>query len=302
MAHGAVDPLDLRLADVETFLAVVRLGSINGAARSLRVTASQASKAVRRLERQAGARLLGRGPRGILVEERGQRLLPDLVDLLARARALRSAESPVTIRVVASAFLGTCCIPAIVARLPGLQIQSLETPPGTPSAYAGLPLFDVALTIGRERWPASWFQSPAGVIRMALFASPARARELGSRIPAERLRDAVFVGPIYGDREQIIPGDDGCPLSPGERRFGHRTQTVALALELAAITPQLVFAPVIAARPFVKRGALVEIPVVGAHGKKWNVREQLYLVCHQERVAARVQRIILAALANALRA
>jgi len=128
------------------------------------------------------------------------------------------------------------------------------------------------------------------------IASPRAARELGRKVRPERLRDATFIGPIYSYLGQVIPGDDGCPLPHGQRRIGHETQTAALALELAHRTGQLVFAPAIAARPWVERGALVEIEV-----DAWDVREPLYLACDGERVRARVQRAILSALRASLR-
>ena len=49
---------DLRFGDVLTFLTVHRCGAITGAARALKVTPSQVSKAVHRLERQLGAHAL----------------------------------------------------------------------------------------------------------------------------------------------------------------------------------------------------------------------------------------------------
>ena len=59
---------ELRLADLLTLLAVQRTGSISGAAREMRVTPSQVSKAMARLERHFGVRLLSRGARGVATD------------------------------------------------------------------------------------------------------------------------------------------------------------------------------------------------------------------------------------------
>jgi DNA-binding transcriptional LysR family regulator len=122
------------------------------------------------------------------------------------------------------------------------------------------------------------------------------ARRLGPPpVSVEKLRRVPFVSPIYNHQGQLVPGDDGCPLPHGERRIGHETQALAVALELATRTEHVVFAPVLAARPWVRRGGLVEIPVEG-----WDASVPLHLACHAERVRSRVQREILAALRDAL--
>ena len=289
---------DLHLADVATFLGVLRLGSLHGAARALGVTPSQVSKAVARLEQHLGVKLLVRSTRGVAVSNEGRALAPRFEDLLARVRDLRAADRPTEARltVAGSAFMNALFLPLIVDALPGHRVLSLDMPPGIAGAYASEPFFDLALTAGNESWPDSWVKVCAGMLRQALFASPELARELGPPpVAVERLRQTPFIVPIYSYRGHIMSGDDGCPLPPGERRAGHETQTLALALVLAQRTHQLVFAPELAAAPFVRAGALVEIPVAG-----WNVIEPLQVACHGERVSASVQRKIVAALRAAL--
>ena len=55
------------------------------------------------------------------------------------------------------------------------------------------------------------------------------------------------------------------------------------------------FAPELAARSYVTRGTLVEVPV-----ERWNVREPVFVVCHQDRIEARVQRAFIEAARAAL--
>jgi len=285
---------DLRLPDVELFLQLLRLGSVNGTARGLEVSPSHVSKAISRLESCLGLKLITRSARGVSLTDDGRELAPRLAELLAQARALTSSGERSELTIVAPSFLSAELVPAFVARLDRLRVHCLETAPGIPSAFATATLFDVALSTGNERWPASWVRCRAGVVRRALFASPAKAATLGPRVSAERIRNELFIGPLYSDHGQLVTGDDKCPLVG--RRFGHRTQTVLVALELAQRGDQLVFAPVISARNLVAAGLLVEIPVPG-----WNVKETVYLFCHQDRVDAQVQRTLLAVAQTALR-
>jgi DNA-binding transcriptional LysR family regulator len=287
---------ELRLSDVEIFLHLLRLGSVNGTARGLRVSPAHVSKSVARLERCLGLRLMTRSARGVTLSDDGRELAPRFAELIAQVRALTSPSDRSELTLSAPAFLSAVLVPAFVADLDRLRVHCLETPPGVPSAFATAPLFDVALTSGEERWPDSWVRTKAGAIRRALYARPGKAKALG-RVTVEKLREQLFIGPLYSDRGQLVLGDDKCPLNARDRRFGHRTQTVALALDLALRSDQLVFAPTISARPHVVAGALVEIPVPG-----WNVREPVYLVCHQDRVEAQVQRKLLAVAQTELRA
>jgi DNA-binding transcriptional LysR family regulator len=278
---------ELHLADLSTFLAVVRAGSISSAARGLVVTPSQVSKAVARLEKRFGAHLLQRSARGVRVSDAGQSLALQFEALLERANSLGVGRGRSELTLVASAFLNAFFVPELTAALPELRLHVIDQPPGTAAVDASTPLFDVALTTRGERFPGSWFRERVGWIRRALFASPDLAKRLGPRPAIEELRATPFIGPIYGFRDQVVLGDDACPLPARERRFEQRTQTVALALDLAATTHHLVFAPTISAREQVARGRLVEISVGG-----WNVREPLWLICHEERVLKREQRAL----------
>lgn len=290
---------ELQLTDVTTFLSVVRLGSVSGAARGLGVSASQVSKAVSRLERHLGRKLLMRSSRGVAVSDAGRDLAPHFEELLACARGLRSVgqrPTPSELTVAASAFVNALFLPLIIDCVPEHSVRSLEMPPGVAGAYASEPFFDLALTTGMEHWPDSWVKVLVGTLRQGLFASAPLAQQLGPpKVAIERVRQEKFIVPIYNYRGQVMAGDDGCPLKPSERKIGHATQTLALALVVAQRTDQLVFAPVDAAREFVASRALVEIEVEG-----WDVHEPLYLVCHGDRVTARVQQAVVSQLRSEL--
>jgi DNA-binding transcriptional LysR family regulator len=296
---GGHDPLsDLRLADVLTFLAVRRCGSITGAARELKVTPSQVSKAIARLEEQLQVSLLNRGARGVALSDAGRRTIPHLEDLIARLRLLRRSDGDESAELTfaAPSYLITLFLPRIAEGQPQLRVRGLELPPALIRAFAAENFFDLTLTIGMERLPGTWVSLRVGEVRKGLFCAPAVARQLGPQpIAPERLADLPFISPIYSLNGQFVPADDGCPLAHGDRKLGHEAQTIGLALELAARTGQLVFGPAVAASGHVDRGVLEEVRVRG-----WSVSESLYLACNADRVLARQQKEIATLLGAAL--
>ena len=289
---------DLRLADVITFLAVRRTGTVTGAARELDVTPSQVSKAVHRLERQLSTSLLTRSSRGVSVSEHASRLVPHLEEMVARLRLLERPrpENVRELAIAAPSYLGAFFLPAIAQKLPELRLRALQFAPALLRAYAGEALFDSALTVGPERFPKSWVSTRIGELRKALFASPATAKKLG-RMPVstERLRAVPFISPVVHNSGQVVPVDEGCPIPPGERVLGHEAATIALGLELAACSEQVVFGPLIAASPHLKAGKLVVVEVQG-----WDLADPLFFACNGDRVLAREQRALVECMRAAL--
>jgi DNA-binding transcriptional LysR family regulator len=288
---------DLRFGDLITFLTVHRCGAITGAARALKVTPSQVSKAVHRLERQLGATLLSRSTRGVIVSDAGRRLIPQLEEVAARLQQMRpDAVAREELAMAAPSYLNGIFLPRIAAALPAVVVRGLELPPALVRAYAVENFFDVALVVGTEKLPGAWVNSDVGHVRKALFAAPEVARKLGAQpVDQKRLAELQFVTPIYNVNGQFVPADDGCPLTHPQRRLGHQSQTLVVGLDLARSTGQLIFGPAIAAHAHVARGELAEIRVRG-----WEVREPLTLAVNGERVRARTQKVLVATVAQVL--
>jgi DNA-binding transcriptional LysR family regulator len=285
---------ELRIPDVLTFLAVCRHGSVTAAARDLRVTPSQVSKAVARLERHLKRPLLARKARGVAASEEGQKIVPRLEEIVAKVQALsRTSEIPseLQLTVAAPSYLCAAFLPTIVAAVPDARFRGLECGSAFMRAYATENLFHVAVTIGEEKLPDSWVSTRAGAVRRALFGTPEIAKKVGPHPSPKKLLGIPFILPVYNSGAQFLPGDDGCPIPREERIMGHEAATVGVGLELAAATHQLVFGPVIAARTLVMAGRLVEIKVPG-----WELTESLYVHADADRVLARVQRAIVEAL------
>jgi DNA-binding transcriptional LysR family regulator len=281
---------DLRIGDVQTFLAVRRWGSITAAARALHVTPSQVSKAVARLEEQTGFALLTRGARGVTVSASGQRILGHLEEVVRHAEMLRTGDAAPELIVVAPSFLNALLLPVIAIANPALRLRGIELPPTLLRVYAAESFFDMALTLGPERFPDAWISAEVGEIPKVLFAPPEMARALGpTPVDPEKIRDVPFVCPVYNHNGQFLVADDGCPLG-ADRRRGHEVQTIGVALAIAEATGQLVFGPRVAGRAAVQEGRMVEIAVKG-----WDVRDPAFLACNGERMLARAQREVVAA-------
>ena len=288
---------DLRIADVATFLAVRRYGSVSAAARELEVTPSQVSKAIERLSDELGKRLLTRTGRGVALTDDGERLAPLMQDVVSRLGRMRGeVEELPRLTVAAPSYLISHFLSPVAVALPRWRVRGIQLGPSHVRAYATERAFDVALTLGSARLPDAWTSESVGQLRKGLFASPRVAATLRPfPVPPERIRGQVFVSPVFFANGQTLPAEDDCPLGRSERRLGHEAETIGVALDLAAHTHQLAFGPVIASQSFVDRGMLEEIPIVG-----WDVSERLYVACHRDNVLAHVHKTIVATLSDVL--
>jgi DNA-binding transcriptional LysR family regulator len=282
----------LRFADLLIFLTVRRCGTVSGAARELGTTPSQVSKTIARLEAQLGRKLLVRQAHGVTISDEGQRTLPDLEEIVARARRLGRSPSPLReLTIAAAPPLGELLMPLLAE--PQLRLRALELPAPAIRAYAARGLFDVALTAGGPSGlPASWIARTVGHVRKALFGTPAVRELLGpAPIAPERVAELPFVQLVSCFAGETFDADDDSLLPVEARNIVHQAGTIALCFALAARTDSVAFGPLLAARPFVEAGLLVPLPVPG-----WDVDEPLLLACNQDRVTSPQRRRFEAAL------
>jgi DNA-binding transcriptional LysR family regulator len=290
------DVADLRVADLLTFLAVVRSSSLTAAARERRVTPSQVSKAITRVEAHFARKLVERGSRGVVLSEAGRLLAPALDAIVSQLEAARAASPDgAEITLGSPSYIQTSLLPVIGNAAPNVRIRSFELPPSLLRANAQDDGFDILLLPGGgEHLPSSWDSEQVGELRRGLFASPALWARLGTGpIALDRLADIPFITPIFRQNGRIVPVGDDFPLPRAQRKIGYQVQTFLVGLELAAQTEQLAFGPAIAAHRHVSSGALVEIPIDG-----YAVSEPLTFACNVDRVSARLR----TSLGNALRA
>jgi DNA-binding transcriptional LysR family regulator len=289
------DVADLRVADLLTFLAVVRSSSLTAAARERRVTPSQVSKAITRVEAHFARKLVERGSRGVVLSEAGRLIAPALEAVVSQLETARAASPEGAEMTVGSpSYLQTSLLSVLGAAAPNVRLRAFELPPSLLRANAQDDGFDVLLLPGGgEHLPASWVSEEVGKLRRGLFASPALYQRLGKgAVALERLAEEVFIIPIFRQQGRVVPVDDDFPIPRVQRKVGHQVQTFHVALELAAETQQFAFGPAIAARRFLASGSLVEVPIEG-----YTATEPLTFACNVDRVSARVR----AAFGSALR-
>lgn len=124
-------PVDLDLRNVRYFTAVAEHGHFGHAATALHLTQPSLSRYVRQLERQLGARLLARTPRGVRLTDAGRTFLEQAIALLdAAARTVastRAAASPSRITVGYSTNLViTPAVREFRSRYPDAEVQTLH--------------------------------------------------------------------------------------------------------------------------------------------------------------------------------
>jgi DNA-binding transcriptional LysR family regulator len=145
-----LDPRRLLILD-----AVAREGSMTAAAAALAYTPSAISQAIGALEREAGAQLVERGPRGVRLTEAGAVLARHAAalrerlglaeDELADVRGLRAGR----LRLAAFPSAGSVLVPPAIAafreRHPGVELTLEEAEPSTAADGLRDGRFDVAV-------------------------------------------------------------------------------------------------------------------------------------------------------------
>jgi DNA-binding transcriptional LysR family regulator len=277
--HSELPP-DLRLSDLERLFAIRRHGGVTSAAHALGVSPSQVSKAIARLEEQLHLMLLSRSAQGVTLTDDALRILPDLEQAMTHLGRAFNVKSDTTrvLYFAGPSFLVSLYSPVVARALPHVRLCALELPPSVLRTLAPENQFELSLSAGRACHPDNWHSLAVGEVRRGLFARPQLAAQLEPfPVEAERIAEVPFITPVYTLNGQFVNADDACPLGFTERKIGHKTQTLRVALDLAVEVDQLLFAPVMAARGYQER--LVEIPVRG-----WHVADPMMLACHPERL------------------
>ncbi|WP_432136214.1 MULTISPECIES: LysR family transcriptional regulator [unclassified Streptomyces] len=200
-----------------TFATLARTGSFTATAAELHLAQSTVTVHIRALEKELGARLFDRLPRGAVLTDTGRRLLADAEAVLeaeARLRATAAAHDggPVTGRVVLGAGETLCAarLPGVVAALsraqPELEIELHPT--GTAGAVDGLRAgrLDLALLLEERAEYADLSAERLGTEPLALVAAPGHPLASADGPPAdwaELARQHFFLheqGCSYSDR------------------------------------------------------------------------------------------------------
>lgn len=138
-----------------SFVAIGELGSLTRAALFLDSSQSFLSRQVNALERECGARLFNRTGRGVELSEAGERLFPQVKELLERAQSLEhdiraDLHEPVgSVTVASLPSIGTILIGRLFAevraRHPGVSLKVLEGSSGQVEEWLSEARTDLAI-------------------------------------------------------------------------------------------------------------------------------------------------------------
>jgi len=231
----ALPPLRLLAA----FAAVVRCGSVQGAAAELNVTQPAVSQAVRQLEEHVGLPLLDRGRRPVRPTAAGEALagairdgLGQIAEAIEALRATRREEGA-TVTVAVSVGVATYWLMPRLAALyrehPEILVNVMTTPTGAPALAEGV---DLAIRYGHGRWRDGLVHRLFAEEVLPVCAPGLRARHGGTVPPGAvpllhvRSDDVSWVGwPEY------LRSTGQAPVRAEGRVFTNYVQATQAALE-----------------------------------------------------------------------
>jgi DNA-binding transcriptional LysR family regulator len=178
--------MELNLADASLFLRVAELGTLSAAARERDEPVSQTSRAISRLEKLLGVRLIHRTTHGLSLTDEGDTFLAHARRMLDTAAELEGALTGKlagpsgTVRVAVSPILAqmviTPSLRTLYAQYPNLQIDIAADDRAIDLSRDGI---DVAIRSGVEL-NDTLIARKIGEHGRSLYASPAYLREFGT--------------------------------------------------------------------------------------------------------------------------
>lgn len=202
LKHMNLDPTDWE--SQRAFLAVLREGSLSGAARTLNVAQPTVRRRLEALEQSVGAALFTRSPTGLLPTHAARMLgqyaeaMATAADAFTRAASADVGAASGTVRITASDVIGAEVLPAMLAGLrrthPGLvlELHLSNRAENLLSQEA-----DIAVRMVRPQ-QAAVVAKRVGVVRVGMFADRTYLDEHGTPSTIEDLPRFALIGP---DRE-----------------------------------------------------------------------------------------------------
>ena len=219
------------------FLAVLRTGSLSGAARVLGIAQATARRRIEALEQSVGVSLFTRSPSGLMPTDMARDLISHVETMAIAAEAFTraaSAETGVpggTVRLTSTKLLGVEVLPPLLRTLrssyPQLAIELSVSNRRLALAHQEA---DVAVRIGRPT-EAAVVTRRVGDLQVGLYAAPDLLDQYGVPTSAEDLRRFPLIGPDRNLTEIAFLGEQGfdCTSNPAAIRTDeHLAQLAAL--------------------------------------------------------------------------
>lgn len=183
------------------FLAVLRTGSLSGAARLLGIAQATARRRIEALEQSVGVSLFIRSPQGLLPTDMARELIGHVEAMAVAANAFNraaSADSAVaagTVRLTCGQLLGVEVLPPLLRTLRRSHPQlAMELSVSNRLQALALQEADVAVRIRRPN-ESSVVTRKVGDLHVGLYATPELLAEQGVPDSIVHLKDFPLIGP-----------------------------------------------------------------------------------------------------------
>jgi DNA-binding transcriptional LysR family regulator len=249
---------DLTLDDFALFARVAELANLSAVAREREVPASQVSRALSRIEKHCGARLVHRSTHGLSLTDEGRALAAHGAQLLAQAQALeaelddRRGEPSGLVRVATSPVMAQLLLPGLgplLDRHPRLRVEILAEDRLVDMAREGI---DIAIRTGTPTHDGL-VARPVAQHTRGLFAAPVYLAQHGTPAHPDELARHRLIGssasPALNRWPFVVEGQPREIKVSGTLRSDNTGTVLAMALAGLGIARlnRAVAAPLVAA-------------------------------------------------------
>ncbi|MFZ5549530.1 MAG: LysR family transcriptional regulator [Pseudomonadota bacterium] len=259
---------DLAFDDLKLFSRVAALGSLSAVARERDAPVSQVSRALARIEKSCGARLIHRSTHGLALTAEGETFLGYCQRLTGTLEALegefaaQAREASGLVRVAASTvmaqYLLLPSLDGLSQRHPALRVELEVSDRLADMAREGI---DIAIRTGTSL-PETMVARQIGALGRALYASPAYAERVGLPGHPDELHHHRLIANTAATQLNHWPFFiDGQPVKRVTEGFW-RTNDTGLAASMVLQGLGIGRLATVAAEPLVQQRRLV--PVLAA--------------------------------------
>lgn len=257
------DTRALSIDDFALFARLAELRNLSAVAREREVPPSQVSRALARMERQCGVRLVHRSTHGLALTEEGESLAAHGAQVLATIAELdaeldeRHGEPSGLVRLATSAVMAQYLMPSLaplLARHARLRIEIAAADPLVDMAREGI---DIAIRTGPQ--PDGLVARPLGSFERGLFAAPGYLARAGQPDHPDQLSRHDLVAnsasPHLNRWRFVVDGEPRELRVAGRLRTDNTGTVLAMALEGLGIARLMRSI----AAPYVAAGRLVPL-------------------------------------------
>ncbi|MFS2159310.1 LysR family transcriptional regulator [Pseudomonas sp. Pseusp122] len=232
-----MNPPQLQWETQRAFLAVLRTGSLSGAARLLGIAQATARRRIEALEQSVGVSLFIRSPAGLLPTDMARELIGHVesmalaAEAFTRAASAESGLSAGTVRITCGRLMGIEVLPSMLRGIRSQHPQlALELSVSNRLEALALQEADVAIRIRRPT-EAAVVTRHVGDLQVGLYASGDLLEQFGAPSGAEDLRRYPLIGPDRNLKEIEFLGQQGFACASPQtliRTDDHLAQFAAL--------------------------------------------------------------------------